>query len=218
MSDVSPAPAAGQERASAVPPAGIEPAKPATGENDDKAPVFEGIMGTRRPPGRRYFRKHKCRKNLRKSQQDWRTVRHAAPRPQTVPSPFTTRKQKRGDGPAHEPGIEPGTVSTETFWRHSCKTKTLHTTIHKTIWSRNSPTSWGAILFSTCTPCGERYPRPACTPCGGKKANPNLGCPPLDDATQPAPEPHPPPHHRDAHPAPHPKQASKPQTSPPKSA
>lgn len=107
-----------------MPPAGIEPAKPATGENDDKAPVFEGIMGTRRPPGRRHFRKHKCRKNLRKSQWDWRAVRHAAPRPQTAPSPlYHAKKQERGDSPAHEPGIEPGTVPTKTFGDTRAKQK-----------------------------------------------------------------------------------------------
>lgn len=141
---------------------------------------------------------------------------HRAPRPPLPP--FTTRKTRKRGQSSTRAGNRTRNRPHQNFWRHSCKTKTLHTTIHKTIWSRNSPTSWVAILFSTCTPCGGTIPRPAPTPCGGKKANPNPRYPPPSDATQPAPEPHPPPHHRDAHPDPHPKQESKPQTSPPKSA
>lgn len=97
-------------------------------------------------------------------------------------------------------------------WGHSCKTKRSTPIFkkQKAYCRREKPTSWVAILFSTYTPCGGIIPCPVSTPCGGKKANPNLGCPPPGDATQPAPEPHPPPHHRDAHPAPHPKQESKP--------
>lgn len=132
-----------------------------------------------------------------------------APRPS--PLFFTTQKRRKERGQSstrarnrtqeNAPAKRLGTL---------VQNKTLHANIHKTISSREKPTSWVAILLSTYTPCGGIIPCPVSTPCGGKKANPNLGCPPPDDATQPAPEPHPPPHHRDAHPAPHPKQESKP--------
>ena len=131
-----------------------------------------------------------------------------APRPSPLFLP-RRKEEKRGGSPVHESGIEPGKNAPAKRLGTLVQNKTLHANIHKTISSREKPTSWVAILFSTYTPCGGIIPCPVSTPCGGKKAIPNLGCLPLGDATQPAPEPRPPPHLRDAHPAPHPKQESK---------
>lgn len=207
-----------------MPPAGIEPAKPLSRREVRRLRLSRANRG-RGAHREEDPRKTKIKTKKTHGSQSRIGVPSGTLRRAPRPPPFflpRRKEEKEGQSSTRAGNRTRKTPPPKSFLGALVQNKNAPRQYSQNNIVKKNPTSWVAILFSTCIPCGENNSLSGIyTVWGnivparhvhrvGETISPNLGCPPPGDATQPAPEPHPPPHHRDAHPDPHPKQESKP--------